>query len=226
MLSLEGIKVTRIYFCVRFRVVPLDESKGVSGKCIESMCQYGWWFLVVHGRNPRMHVCFDKMYHGPMCKIICSPKFIFIVYKWPHSPQNKGEVGYTKQSHEALKPLEATKSNYYSLQMYERINMHISYVWSTQQHPRRVLARCCTNPLISTHWIPIITHGKWSTLKHPTQQNPRQCEPLKLTKKPMYYFHKYRHLVWIQPKCTQWVKDASRTDATFCCGCRCRSRNH
>ena len=50
-------------------------------------------FLIVHGRNLRLYVCFDKMNHGPMYKNICSPQFIFTFYKWPHSPQTKGEVG-------------------------------------------------------------------------------------------------------------------------------------
>ena len=58
------------------------------------MCQLGWRLLIVHGRNPRLHVCFDKVNNGPMYNIISSPRSIFTIYKWPHTPQTEGEVGY------------------------------------------------------------------------------------------------------------------------------------
>ena len=29
------------------------------------ICQFGYLFLIVHGRNPRLCVCFDKVNNGP-----------------------------------------------------------------------------------------------------------------------------------------------------------------
>ena len=50
--------------------------------------------LIVHGRNPRLHVCFDKVNNGPTYKIISGLIFIFTNHKWPHTPQSEWGVGY------------------------------------------------------------------------------------------------------------------------------------
>jgi hypothetical protein len=58
MLSSEAVKVVSIRILWRLGWLHLNESKGVFGKCIESMRQFRWQFLIVHGRNPRLNVFF------------------------------------------------------------------------------------------------------------------------------------------------------------------------
>ena len=73
MLNLDAVMVVSINIFVQFWWLYLDEPKGVIGKCIKPIRQIGWWLLIIHGRNPRLHVCFDKVNNGLMCKIISSP---------------------------------------------------------------------------------------------------------------------------------------------------------
>jgi hypothetical protein len=66
----------------------------------QNLCvDLGGDFHIVHGRNPRAHICFDKVNNGPMYKMISSLKFIFTFYKWPHKSQTKPKASIVNQFH-------------------------------------------------------------------------------------------------------------------------------
>ena len=48
----------------------LDDLKGVIDECKNPMYQFWWWILIIHGRNWRLHVCFDMVNNGPTYKIV------------------------------------------------------------------------------------------------------------------------------------------------------------
>jgi hypothetical protein len=83
-------------------------------------------FHIIHGRNPWLHVCYNN---GPIDK--WHQTRVCAIYEWPHAPPSKGEVAYvlkltTQKSCTRPSNLHRLPSST-SLQMHERINMHILY---------------------------------------------------------------------------------------------------
>ena len=54
----------------------------------------GNFYLQMQGIQVYMYALI-KVNNGPTCKIINGLMFIFTNYKWPHTSQTKGGVGYT-----------------------------------------------------------------------------------------------------------------------------------
>jgi hypothetical protein len=103
---------------VEFRVATIRRIKGSVWRMHKTYVSIWVAILNYTSENPRLHVCFDKVKNWPTHKLISGPKFIFTVYKWPHTSRTKGELGYglklthTKTIALALKPLEASMFNY------------------------------------------------------------------------------------------------------------------
>ena len=67
----------------------------------QNLClNLGGNFIIIHGRNPRLHVCYNN---GPAHK--WHQKIVCAIYKWPHTSPSKGgswlciEIDYTKKLH-------------------------------------------------------------------------------------------------------------------------------
>ena len=61
MLSSRGAIVASLRFSWSLGWLYLDELKGVLANCTEPLYHFGWRLLILHGKYPRLHVCFDKV---------------------------------------------------------------------------------------------------------------------------------------------------------------------
>ena len=57
-------------------------------------------------KKPRLLVRFDKVNNGSTYIVLSGSKFIFAIYKRPHTLQSKGEVGYVVKlaTHKKFEP--------------------------------------------------------------------------------------------------------------------------